>query len=330
MFDELADLVGRAYPKERLLLVGFAETATAIGAHLAVRLQSRYLQTTREDVPGAEYLCFSETHSHATEQRLVRTAPDRILRSGGADRIVFVEDEVTTGNTILNIIDIMEREYPGCPPFSVASLLNGMDPEARARYDSRGIALHYLLKTCHDGYTDRADRAAGDGTSFPCRTDAPSLPIRELTVPGAVDPRVFTDGDSCRLACGQLWQSVRPLIEGSSADRILVLGTEECMYPALFVAREAERAGRCVRCHSTTRSPIQPGTGEDYPLHAAYELRSLYDRERITWIYDLAAYDLVLIVTDAPSVGEDGGNSLQNALADCGNQNIVFVRWCVS
>lgn len=67
MFSELAGLVKEAYGGERLLLVGFAETATAIGAALAIELDTLYMQTTREEVPGAEYLYFSESHSHATE-----------------------------------------------------------------------------------------------------------------------------------------------------------------------------------------------------------------------------------------------------------------------
>ena len=50
LFDELADVVKREYKEERLLLIGFAETATAIGARLAVRLDSFYMQTTREEI----------------------------------------------------------------------------------------------------------------------------------------------------------------------------------------------------------------------------------------------------------------------------------------
>jgi len=53
MFGALADKLEKAYVTEELLLIGFAETATAIGAALAVRLNSYYMQTTREDVEGA-------------------------------------------------------------------------------------------------------------------------------------------------------------------------------------------------------------------------------------------------------------------------------------
>ena len=52
--------------------MGFAETATAIGARLAVRLHAYYIQTTREQIPGVSYLYFTEAHSHAAEQKLVK------------------------------------------------------------------------------------------------------------------------------------------------------------------------------------------------------------------------------------------------------------------
>ena len=38
---------------------------------------------------------FSEAHSHATEQKLVKDDIDRVIND--IDRIVFIEDEVTLG-----------------------------------------------------------------------------------------------------------------------------------------------------------------------------------------------------------------------------------------
>ena len=49
MFSALAELVRRRYPNERLLVVGFAETATAIGETLAAELDTYGIHTTREN-----------------------------------------------------------------------------------------------------------------------------------------------------------------------------------------------------------------------------------------------------------------------------------------
>lgn len=113
MFDALAERLEQQYAGERLLLVGFAETATAIGARLAVRLHAYYIQTTREQIPGVSYLYFTEAHSHATEQKLVKEDIDQVIDR--VDRIIFAEDEVTTGNTIFGIIKILQRQYPKNP-----------------------------------------------------------------------------------------------------------------------------------------------------------------------------------------------------------------------
>lgn len=91
LFDELVKMISEEYKDEELLLIGFAETATAIGAEAAIILDSKYIQTTREIIPNVEYLYFAEEHSHATEQKLVKN--DIEFSSWNVDRIVFVEDE---------------------------------------------------------------------------------------------------------------------------------------------------------------------------------------------------------------------------------------------
>lgn len=58
MFDALAEIIEKEYSGEKLLLIGFAETATAIGAEAAIKLGAQYIQTTREIVQGVSYLFF--------------------------------------------------------------------------------------------------------------------------------------------------------------------------------------------------------------------------------------------------------------------------------
>ena len=166
MFRSLAELIKEAYPSERLLMVGFAETATAIGASVAIECQAAYMQTTREVIDGVDYLYFSESHSHATEQKLVKTDLDKII--GKTDRIVFIEDEVTTGNTILNIVRLIQKTYAQPVSFAVASILNGMNEEALENYKNLKIPVHYLVKTAHDTYTEIAEQYQADGTCHIC------------------------------------------------------------------------------------------------------------------------------------------------------------------
>ena len=69
MFEELGEKVKATIGEEKVLVIGFAETATAIGTKVATYLQMPCMQTTREVIPNVEYLFFSEEHSHAMEQK---------------------------------------------------------------------------------------------------------------------------------------------------------------------------------------------------------------------------------------------------------------------
>lgn len=99
------------------------------------------------------------------------------------------------------------------------------------------------------------------------------------------------------------------------------------MFPGLFLAEKLERKGSLVRFHATTRSPIAVSGEPEYPLHTRYELVSMYEEERRTFLYDLAEYDEVIIVCDSDTIPEKGRNTLINALLKCGNKKITIVRW---
>lgn len=323
VFTDLAHTFCDAYKNERLLFVGFAETATAIGAQVAIAVGAKYMQTTREVIPGVEYLFFSEEHSHATEQKLVKTDIDIIADE--VDRIVFVEDEVTTGNTILNIIKILDREYDGKFKYAVASLLNGMTEEYLDLYSKREIPLHYLVKTNHSTYSEKANAFAGNGHYYERMEGIPTA-YNTLQVAKRMDARRLVDSSEYKEACDELWHEIEKEIGSVAGEKILLVGTEEFMFPALYIGEQLEFAHNEVLCHATTRSPIVVSLEQDYPLHSRYELKSLYDPERRTFIYDIAAYDRVLIITDAPEP-EAGLVTLINVLKTQ-NDNITVVRWC--
>lgn len=326
MFESLADILQEEYGKERLLLIGFAETATAIGASVAGKLDSFYIQTTRERIEDVEYFYFSEQHSHATEQKVVKTDIDQVI--GQVDRVIFIEDEITTGNTILNIVRILKAAYPDRLRFSAASLLNGMDQNCREIYEKQGIRLHYLVKTDHQAYEEAVSGYRGDGAYHDCNPEHVFSGFMEYRPPHYRNARRLIRGkdymDACRTMCKEVFAWMKP----ESGKHILVVGTEEFMYPALYLGYRLEKKGNKVKCHSTTRSPIEVSSEEAYPLHVRYELRSLYDDQRKTFLYDIAEYDEVWIVTDAREGEDTGITSLIHAVRFCGNDKIRLIRWC--
>ena len=247
------------------------------------------------------------------------------ISQGKFKRIVFVEDEVTTGNTILDLIGAMEKEWSGKLQYSVASLLNGMDSEALARFGSRGIQVHYLVKTDHSSYEAVAEDYRGDGCYHDVNCKRCTIDFLHLL--GEINTRKAFATVDYQAACDSFWNGMKSRVLPDRST--LVLSTEEFMYPALYVAKEIEKTTEAtVKFHATTRSPIAVSTEKAYPLHERWELVSLYEKDRKTFVYDLKKYDQVFILTDADSLVREGIYSLANALVSCGNENITLVRWC--
>ncbi|MDD5935653.1 MAG: phosphoribosyltransferase domain-containing protein [Clostridiales bacterium] len=329
MFGELAKIIKRTYEGEKLLLIGFAETATAIGAAIAAKVDCHYIQTTREIIENVDYLFFSEAHSHATEQKLVKNDIAKVINQ--IDRIIFIEDEVTTGNTIHNIITLLQQEYASSSiKFSIASIINGMDDIAEKRFFIEHINLHYLVKTINADYEEVSEHYRGDGTYHKANTNDINFEYSTEMLHGLVDARRVHKRVEYQNAYQELWMQIKQneKVNDSNNKDILVIGTEEFMYPALYVASMLESEGNNVRFHATTRSPIMVDLDKNYPLHERFELRSFYDSERITYLYDIKQYDKVFVITDSNNNLTAGCNSLLNALRLCGNENVKVIRWC--
>lgn len=325
LFRQLSSLLAGQYDKDSTLVIGFAETATAIGACVAIELGMQYVQTTRECLREADYLFFTESHSHATEQKLVKDGIEEAISQGKFKQVIFVEDEVTTGNTILDLIGAVEKEWSSKLQYSVASLLNGMDSEALVRFKSHGIRVHYLVKTDHSGYEAIATEYHGDGYYHDLNCEVCSVEC--ISVQCGINTRKLSSSVDYQVVCNFFWNSMKNRVLPDRST--LVLGTEEFMYPALYVAKKIEDlAGATVKFHATTRSPIAVSIEKEYPLHERWELVSLYEKGRKTFVYDLNKYDQVFILTDAEEPVAEGIYSLVNALVSCGNKNIMLVRWC--
>ncbi|WP_124066698.1 phosphoribosyltransferase domain-containing protein [Clostridium sp. E02] len=326
MFHQLGNLIKTDYKEEKLLMIGFAETATAIGAAIATQVGGYYIQTTREIIDDVDYLYFTESHSHATEQKLVKD--DISLVIDKIDRIIFIEDEITTGNTIMNIIKLLKKEYQNRIKFSVASLLNGMNAEAKTIYEEHDITTHFLVKTSHDSYETKIETVEDNGIYHKPDCKIGSHTYQELVCVDYLNARRIVLGKDYLKACENLWMQIHNKIDLVQYKNILVLGTEEFMYPALFVAEQIEQLDKKVRFHATTRSPIVVSNDENYPLHVRYQLASVYKEDRTTFVYDLEQYDIVLIITDSTCNNRNGLYGMINALHMCGNSNIYYIRWC--
>ena len=281
-------------------LIGFAETATAISGAVALCFGDglQYLQTTREPCGTFRMLEFREEHSHAVEQQIA-CAPLEKLQTR---RIIMIDDEISTGRTIENIVSVLRKEYPALQEteFVIGSVICRLSEERRRALAAENIRFVSLVPV-----DDRDFEGAVSGmevvpptlaepldTAFTSYTaQHPLPPFRTGTAVGAMRDAL----DAFTAECGSYLRQALP-----EAGKILLLGTEECMLPAIRVGQYLEQQGLTVFTHATTRSPIGICSAPDYPCPNGVQLASFYEAERVTYLYNIRDYDAVIAVTDSP------------------------------
>lgn len=104
------ELLG-ADESRRAVVLGYAETATGLGHCVADGVGlAPYLHSTRRPVDGvAQAGGFEESHSHATSHLLL---PENPTLLAGPGPLVLVDDEFSTGNTVLNTVRALHERYP--------------------------------------------------------------------------------------------------------------------------------------------------------------------------------------------------------------------------
>lgn len=327
----LAGKIEKKYLRENLFIIGFSETATAIAICVAENLNNSigFLTTTREDNNKADFLYFTELHSHATEQKLNVQGMEKYLSL--TDRIVFVEDEVTTGNTILNLISELEKKFPALSvKYSIASILNSMDNGRINELSNMEIDCIWLKKIPYE-YNVEVLNKCNDCSANHFTT------IEKCS--DTVQIEKFNQGENFRRACetktyfeklNKLCASIAEhTCNKKCYKKMAVIGTEESMYPAIKLASYLQEHNYCedIKTHSTTRSPIMAFDIIGYPISKRYQLKSVYDDDRITYIYNLDTYDKVIILTDSDLRSHDGICSIINALKLEGCRDISVCQW---
>ena len=330
-----------------IVVVGFAETATAIGAEVASVVQDRYpsynvtfLPTTREvyDVgPNGEEpdkIEFTEDHSHAVEQILY--ANKELLKS--AHYIIFAEDEVTTGNTIRHCVEKLKTITDA--RYIVASLMNCMDDDEMQKFKELDISAYWLIKTDKGGFdeyvteTDVSDNIADNKVD---EADNNKGVVHFVTLDdfsysySIPNPRFGTPIRSYRTRCNKVaydlthddylnfMKDIPAKYVGDT--KVLCIGTEECMYPAIVMAKALERLGYDSYVQATTRVPTCVHVDGEETLKNRYTVESLYG-DRVNYVYNLDKYDTVYIITD----GTKRPTELLKVLESFGNKNIAVVN----
>lgn len=336
LFAQLGQMVQTEYGQRRVAVIGFAETATAIGAAVAVEFRSPVLllQTSREDLQEDNLVDFREEHSHATEQKLYCTRYKKQLLE--AEVVLFVEDEVTTGNTIWNFIQALRQAHCVAPKvhFAVASLVNSLTDELLENFAARGVRYHYLVRGCYHAELDPYPHLESQCAWRPTIPIGQAQPVL-WQIGGKLESRCGIDSQAYHQACLALGQALLARLTaayGQLNGHILVLGSEEWMYPAILAADLLQKQwpDSQVLTHATTRSPIKISQEASYPIFNGCSLPSLYEAGRTTFVYNLRTYDWVIWLTDAENLQLAGVQALVQAFEHFGCEKIIGVRWSKS
>lgn len=332
LFDGLAEKLKESAGGKRLLIIGFAETATAIGARLAEKAAPNgyFAATTRELDPDGEYIEFTESHSHAKRQFLNVRGLDEAVRN--ADRIVFAEDEITTGRTIEKLINKLNERYPDAKlKYTIISVLNSLTEERKEELKSRGIncvCLYRIEPEWLAGTLDGLDFTDGE-SSEAAKSPEIKAKIDYIDVP-YINQRTVSKAEAYSKAAHAFAEEAVNLINLGEKDKdILVLGTEEFMYSAVLAAAKLENKypGKNILTHSTTRSPIEVCANANYPLFNRTPIVSLYENDRANFIYNLKPCDRVFVLTDAKETTDGTFREFVSSLTETGAKEVEILVW---
>ena len=315
----------KGWENKKVLLVGFAETATALAQNImfySLKFKEKfplnivgYTQTTREGLLSNQYtnIAFEEEHSHATSQKLYF---DKEL---DYDVVLFVEDEITTGNTILNFISQFEKHQSG-KDYAVASILNWQNDKDAKTFSEKGVEVAFLVRGKMKGKLPSF--SIEEGKEYDLYHDDADYKVNltlchnpRLPMTAEQFSKYVSFGDNKDKEFSKL------ISLKDSKKKTLIIGTEENMFIPIFFAVIIDADVK-----ATTRSPIESSLEDGYPISSRLKLNSAYESGRVTYLYDmdLGNYEqFVIFVEEESPVFED---ELTKFLSNYGEVKVVHQK----
>ena len=247
LYEELARLCGATGTS---FVVGMAETATGLGAGVAdslSRLDNQgtvvYQHTTRHTIDADTWMTLDESHSHAVDHILYRPYDDCFQHIQAAKRLILVDDEISTGRTLLLLAEKLLSKLSEVKELVIVSIVSWVDAEKRDRFKSLPVKIRFV------------NLIEGE-FEFEANNDfSPSLPVN-------VDKGICKDSSRPDLGRrAMLLPYNQPLDIPCPPDgsKCIVIGTGEHLFLPFLIAEQMELQGDDVLFQSTTRSPVVEG-----------------------------------------------------------------------
>ncbi|WP_038170726.1 phosphoribosyltransferase [Tomitella biformata] len=333
------------------IVIGYAETATGLGHAVADACGLDYVHSTRRHsttVPPAGG--FEEEHSHATGHLLLPADPGLLTRPGP---VVFVDDELSTGTTVLNTIEVLHRIEPR-ERYLVAALVDlrsAADHERMAALASRLGARIEVVALARGELRIAGDAIDRARPLLDLERDRPGDPATaSVSAVAAAWPagtrdggrHGFTAADRARIrpaASATATQIAARIPERTVGARVLVLGHEELMHAPLLIALALGQARPelAVRYSTTTRSPVLAIDDPAYAIRTALRFPSHDDPDDgpgPRFAYNVAPgagqqpfTDIVLVLDDAAATADlrAPGGLLESLRGVCDAVQVITV-----
>lgn len=289
------------------VIIGFAETATALGqAFFAAFKKADYFHTTREVIDGQQpVITFEEEHSHATSHRCYVS---RNLLDNKRE-IVLVDDEMSTGKTAINIIRSIQAEYPR-ESYTVVSILDWRSDEDVQKFEDLEAELGINIR-CVSLLRGRF-KVSGQS---PEKEESQEEQAFTMTYPGIEKTYLheLNSGQASSYLGGKLSgipytsysgrfglneqerselnsiisDAAARLSQGLAGKSVICIGTGEFMYIPMAIAASMEGN---ISYQSTTRSPIHIINREDYGARYGMAFPSPEDPDIQHYLYNIAPF----------------------------------------
>lgn len=329
------------------VIIGFAETATALGHAFFQSFQKAdFFHTTREQIRDLEsVISFEEEHSHATSHRCY--IDESVLNN--KREIILVDDEMTTGKTAVNIIRSIHERFPR-KSYTVVSILDWRSDENQSRFDDLekelGIIIHSVsllkgkinvsgtpeIKEIKDMQTEIQKNLQSisyiqldkifPGNLKKVSSSSVTLGGEIKKVPYLKETGRFglkaSENIKNQESIGEIGQY---LADQRNGIKTLCLGTGEFMYLPMKIA---SLMGSGVHFHSTTRSPIYIDKKENYGARYGLSFPNPEDRVIAQFVYNIPPkeYDELFLFFERKVTDEE----LQPLLEELEKTNIKEIK----
>jgi hypothetical protein len=273
-----------------VLFIGMAETAVGLGAGVFDEVRQRvsepvYLTSTRHP-QQADLLCeFKENHSHATDH-LIYLPDDTQLRQRvlNARTLVMIDDEATTGNTFINLLEAL-RNDGGLKQIEQVIAVTLTDWSGDALPARCPVPVRTVSLVQGDWHWQQDPDAALPPMPAVALNDAATVPITGKQSWGRL---------GMETPAGDLGRA----IQAHPGEKILVLGSSEFVWEPFLLAERLAAQGAEVKYSSTTRSPIATG----FAIESAIAFGDNYGLGIANFVYNVAhqQFDRILLCIETP------------------------------